>query len=140
LDQTSANSLFRNPNHPLTPKMQQYVDRLMQSRVDIVDEEGSRKRGLPSEPTDGLDSAKRARLDAETPPLIKIPPLPPGRISYAQLYTLTEDPGLSSFDVKQLPPDMVVKIAIPLLARIDLSALSQATDVGNRRLQKFHWC
>lgn len=119
--------------------MQQYVDRLMQSRVDVVDEEGSRKRGLPSEPTDGLDSAKRARLDAETPPLIKIPPLPPGRISYAQLYTLTEDPGLSSFDVKQLPPDMVVKIAIPILARIDLSAFSQAIDVGNRRLQTFRW-
>ncbi|RMJ26324.1 hypothetical protein PHISP_02810 [Aspergillus sp. HF37] len=129
--------LFRNPNHPLTPKMQQYVDRLLQSRVDIVDEEGSRKRGLPSEPTDGLDSAKRARLDAETPPLIKIPPLPPGRISYAQLYTLTEDPGLSSFDVKQLPPDMVVKIAAPLLARIDLSAFSQAIDAIRIRYQSY---
>lgn len=102
----------------------------MQSRSDIVDEEGSRKRGLPSEPTDGLDNAKRARLDAETPPLIKIPPLPPGRLSFAQLYTLTEDAGLSSFDVKQLPPDLVVKIAIPILARIDQSAFSQAIDVG----------
>lgn len=102
----------------------------MQSRLDIVDEEASRKRGLPAEPTDGLDNAKRARLDAETPPLMKIPPLPPGRLSYAQLYTLTEDAGLSSFDVKQLPPDLVVKIAIPILARIDQSSLNQAIDVG----------
>lgn len=112
----------------------------MQSRVDIYDEEGSRKRGLPSEPTDGLDSAKRARLDAETPPLIKIPPLPPGPISYAQLYTLTEDSGLSSFDVKQLPPDILVKIVIPILARIDQSAFSQAIDVRCRRLKISHWC
>lgn len=122
----------RNPNHSLTMKMQQYVDRLMQSRLDMVGEEGSRKRGLPSEPTDGLDNAKRARLDAETPPLLKIPSLPPGPLSYAQLYTLTEDAGLSSFDVKQLPPDIVVKIAIPILAHIDQSAFSQAIDVGSR--------
>lgn len=109
--------------------MQAYVDRLMQSRMDTTDEEGSRKRGLPSEPTDGLDSAKRARLDAETPPLFKIPPLPPGPVSYGQLYTLTEDPGLSSFDVKQLPPDLVVKIAATILTRIDQSAFIQALDV-----------
>lgn len=102
----------------------------MQSRMDIVDEDASRKRGLPCEPTDGLDSAKRARLDAETPPLIKIPPLPPGTVSYAQLYTLTEDAGLSSFDVKQLPPDIVVKIAVTILSRIDQSAFSQALDVS----------
>jgi symplekin len=108
--------------------MQHYMERLMQSRLDIVDD-ASRKRGLPFEPTDGLDNAKRARLDAETPPLIKIPPLPPGAISYAQLYTLTEDSGLSSFDVKQLPPDLLVKIAVPVLARVDPSALMQAVEV-----------
>ena len=109
----------------------------MQSRLDTVDEEGSRKRGLPSEPTDGLDNAKRARLDAQTPPLIKVPPLPPGRLSYAQLFTLTEDTGLSSFDVKQLPPDLIVKIAVPILAHIDPSSFSQAVDAIRIRYQSY---
>lgn len=90
----------------------------------------SRKRALPAEPVDGLDNAKRARLDAQTPPLLKIPPLPPGPTSYDQLYTLTEDTGLSSFDVKQLPADLAVRIVVPMLARIDESLFKQAIDVS----------
>ncbi|GIJ90747.1 hypothetical protein Asppvi_009709 [Aspergillus pseudoviridinutans] len=129
-----VNILKKNPSHPLASKMQHHMERLMQSRFEIVDD-ASRKRGLPFEPTDGLDNAKRARLDAETPPLIKIPPLPPGPISYAQLYTLTEDSGLSSFDVKQLPPDLLVKIAVPVLARVDPSALMQAVEAIRGRYQ-----
>lgn len=108
--------------------MQQYIDRLMQSRLEITGD-ASRKRGLPVEPTDGLDNAKRARLDAQMPPLLKIPPLPPGPINYQQLYSITEDAGLSSFDVKQLPIDLLVKIVVPLLARVDQSAMTQAIDV-----------
>ena len=100
----------------------------MQSWAEPVDD-SSRKRGPPTEPTDGLDAAKRARLDAETPSIIKVPPLPPGRISFAQLFTLTEDSGLSSFDVKQLPPDLIVKIVVPLLGRVDQSLLNQAVEV-----------
>ncbi|RDW81753.1 RNA-processing protein PTA1 [Aspergillus mulundensis] len=128
------NIMKRNPSHPLAGKMQQHIERLMQSRIGHVDDT-SRKRGLPTEPTDGLDAAKRARLDAETPPIIKVPPLPSGRISFAQLFTLTEDSGLSSFDVKQLPPDLVVKIAVPLLARVDQSLLSQAVDAIRMRYE-----
>lgn len=121
---------FRNPNHPLAPKMQQYIDRLSQSRLDVFDET-SRKRGLPAEPTDGLDNAKRAKLGTDTPPILKIPPLPPGPVSFAQLYTLTEDVGLSTFDVKQLPIDLIVKITVPVLGRVDQGALTQAIEVWN---------
>ncbi|KAL3448931.1 hypothetical protein BJX65DRAFT_52012 [Aspergillus insuetus] len=128
------NIMKRNPSHPLVSKMQQHIERLMQSRIEHVDET-SRKRGLPTEPTDGLDAAKRARLDAETPPVIKVPPLPAGRISYAQLFTLTEDTGLSSFDVKQLPADLLVKIVVPLLARVDQSSLNQVVDAVRTRYQ-----
>ena len=110
--------------------MQHHVEKLAQSRMDILDD-SSRKRGLPVEPTDGLDNAKRARLDAPTPVMLKIPPLPEGPLSYAQLYTLTEDVGLSSFDVKQLPADLVTKIAVPVLSAIDPSLFSQAIDVGH---------
>lgn len=124
----NAYQASRNPNTPLGGRIQQYIDRLSESRLDIFDEV-SRKRGLPAEPTDGLDNAKRARLDAETPTLIKVPPLPPGPVSWAQLFTLTEDVGLSTFDVKQLPIDLIVRITVPVLARVDQSAMNQAIDV-----------
>ena len=110
--------------------MQQHIDRLQQATLDVLGE--SRKRGPPVEPVDELDNAKRARLDAQTPPLLKVPPLPPGPTSFAQLYTLTEDTGLSSFDVKQLPDDLVVKIVVPMLAYIDQGLLDQAIDVSSR--------
>lgn len=125
---SKANGWARNPNHPLAGKMQQHIERLMQSHLEVADD-ASRKRGLPAEPTDSLDNAKRARLDAQMPPLLKIPPLPPGPISYQQLFKITEDAGLSSFDVKQLPIDLLVKIVVPLLARVDQSVMTQAIDV-----------
>ncbi|EED16068.1 mRNA cleavage and polyadenylation specificity factor complex subunit (Pta1), putative [Talaromyces stipitatus ATCC 10500] len=128
------NLLKRNPNHPLAGKMHQHMERLAQNCIEAFDA-SSRKRALPDEPTDGLDNAKRARLGAETPPLLKIPPLPEGPISYSQLYTLTEDIGLSSFDVKQLPPDLIVKIAVAVLGRVDQNALTQATDAIRGRYQ-----
>ncbi|TQB70036.1 hypothetical protein MPDQ_001051, partial [Monascus purpureus] len=129
-----VNIMKRVPGHPFTGKIQHYIDRLQQARLEVLDDT-SRKRGLPAEPVDGLDNAKRARLDAQTPPLLKIPPLPSGPISYAQLYTLTEDVGLSSFDVKQLPSDLVVKIAVPILARIDASLFNQAIGAIRSRYQ-----
>lgn len=107
----------------------------MQSRMDIFDE-GSRKRVLPSEPTDGLDPSKRVRLGADihetpTPPLRlpPIPPLPIGPTSIAQLFTLTTDEELRNFDVQQLPIDLVVKITLPVLHRIDQRLLDEALNV-----------
>jgi symplekin len=113
-------------------KMQVYIERLMQSKLEVT-EDASRKRGLAVEPTDGLDNAKRARLDAMTPPVLNIPPLPPGPISYDQLFTLTQDIDLCSFDVKLLPPDLLVNITVPLLAQVNQSMLTQAVDVSGSR-------
>ncbi|EAU38701.1 conserved hypothetical protein [Aspergillus terreus NIH2624] len=125
----------RNPSHPLAGKMQQYIDRLMQSRIEAVDD-SSRKRGLPSEPTDGLDSAKRARLGAEAPRSLYIPPMPPGRITWAQLYTLTEDPAVQNFDVRSsMPADFVARILPSIISRVDQSLLQQAVDAVRMRNQ-----
>ncbi|PYH46651.1 RNA-processing protein PTA1 [Aspergillus saccharolyticus JOP 1030-1] len=124
----------RNTNHPFFRKMEQHADRLKNSRLELVDE-ATRKRGAPAEPTDGLDKTKRTKLDAETPALIKIPPLPPGPTSYAQLFTLTEDAEAARFDVKQLPPDLLVNIVVPILARVDQSALTQSIDAIRMRYE-----
>ncbi|KAJ5782821.1 hypothetical protein N7457_004595 [Penicillium paradoxum] len=128
------NILKKNPNHPLAGRMQMYIERLMQSRLEVTDD-ASRKRGLPNEPTDGLDNAKRARLNALTPPILKIPPMAPGPASFDRLFTLTEDTGLSSFDVKQLPIDLVLKIVVPLLSQVHDSTLTQAVDAVRTRYQ-----
>ena len=117
----------RSENGPFAARIKQHVDRLHLSRLEIFDE-GSRKRGAPIEPTDGLDDAKRVRLGAELTGRPKIPPLPHGPTSIAQLYTLTSEEGLTSFDVKQLPIDLVVRIALPVLQRINQGLLDEAIN------------
>ncbi|KAL9585662.1 MAG: hypothetical protein Q9212_001399 [Teloschistes hypoglaucus] len=128
------NVLRRNDNGPFAGRIKQYVDRLMSARLEFFDE-GSRKRGLPSEPTDGLDNTKRMRLGAELPDRPAPPPLPPGPISHAQLFTLTGDRGLSSFDVTQLPLDLIVRITLPVLHHIDQEALDLAVNAVRSRIQ-----
>ena len=105
-----------------------YVDRLIQTRMDVLEESGSRKRGVPSEPTDGLDNSKRRRLGAELPERSDIAPLPPGPNSFKDIFTLTKDPGLANFDVTSLPFDLMTRITLPILQRIDQQALNQALD------------
>lgn len=95
--------------------------------MDIFNEP-SRKRGAPSESTDGLDNTKRARLGAVTSDRPNIPPLPSGPVSFAQLFTLTSDVNLSSFDVKQLPIDLIVKITLPVLFRLDHNVLGDSIN------------
>lgn len=130
---TSGLLAYRNENGPFAGRVRQYIDRLTQARFEVFDE-GSRKRGLPSEPTDGLDNVKRMRLGAELPDRPAPPPLPPGPISHAQLFTLTGDRGLTSFDVTQLPIDLVVRITLPVLHHIEQSALEGAISAVRSRL------
>lgn len=98
-----------------------------------VFEERSLKRAAPSEPTDGLDQAKRQRLGADIPGVVQHPPLPPGPVSYAQLYTLTSDPGSSSFDVTQIPADLVARILVPMLIMIQQPQMDDAINAVRSR-------
>lgn len=100
--------------------------------MEIFDET-SRKRGLP-EPTDGLDLAKRQKLGAQVnsaaPYRFHVPPLRPGSHTIAELFTVTTDEALRAFDVAQLSADLVVKIGITILQRIDADTLNQAIEVS----------
>ena len=109
------------------------MDRLARIRLDVFNE-GSRKRGPPNEPTDGLDSSKRRRLGAELPERPEPDPLPPGPVSLGQLFTLTKDTGLAAFDVTSLTLDIMVRIIPPVLVRIDQQALDQALNHVRARL------
>lgn len=95
-------------------------------------DETSRKRG-PPEPTDGLDNAKRIRLGAEVQARPQPAPLPPGPITVAQLFTLTNDTDLTMFDVTQLPIDLVVRITLPVLHGIQQSYLDAAINTVRSR-------
>jgi symplekin len=123
---------FSDPQNPLTPKIHQYIERMMRSRSEIFDE-ATRKRG-PPESTDGLDAAKRQKLGAQVPtgaPKFQVPPLTPGLHTIAELFTVTTDEALKAFDVAQLSEDLVVKIGITILQRIDADTLNQAVDVSS---------
>jgi symplekin len=122
--------VFSDPQNPLAGKIHQYIERMMRSRTEIFDE-ASRKRG-PPEPVDGLDSAKRQKLGAQVPvpaPKFHVPPLTPAPHSIAELFTVTTDEGLKTFDVSQLSEDLVVKISIIILQKLDTETLNQAVQV-----------
>ena len=109
-------------------RIKAYVERLERNRIEMFTaESASRKRGLPSEPVDGLDSAKRRRLGAEMPSR-EPAPLPPGPNSFAQLYTLTDDPALAAFPVSQLPQDLVTRVTLAILAHIEAQPLDTAIN------------
>lgn len=126
----------RNPTGPMASRVQQYIDRLAQSRVEVFDEI-SRKRAAPIEPTDGLDQAKRAKLGAEVPEKLEkqlpIPPLSPGPVTVAQLFTLTPDEALKSFDVQQFPVYLVVQLLLAVMGKVNPGLLEQAVEVSHNR-------
>jgi symplekin len=128
-----------NPNGPLAGKIDAYLIRLNQSRSAIFADTQSLKRPAPSEPTDGLEDAKRMRLTGGTPR--KYPHMPPPPNTFAQLFTLTDDMGLTSFDVKVLPVDMINTITSLTLKHVDQNALDEAISVIRARyahLQKMN--
>ncbi|KAF2836325.1 hypothetical protein M501DRAFT_267523 [Patellaria atrata CBS 101060] len=133
----------KNPHHPLGPRIQQAVERLQHTRLEML-EEANRKRPAPTEPTDGLDHAKRQRLGAEVtpapnthssiPPQPSQPPQPPqGRTTIAQLFTLTQDKGSASFDVRAIPIDVVNNLLIPILSSIDKNKMNNAINAVRGR-------
>ena len=122
----------RNENGPFAGRIKQHIDRLAQARLDMFDER-SLKRGAPSDPIDGLDHSKRIRLGAENNGRSSVPPLPPGPNSVAQLFTLTNEEALRGFDVTALPIDLVVRITLPVLHRIEQSLLDQAITAVRTR-------
>ncbi|TVY25932.1 mRNA cleavage and polyadenylation specificity factor complex subunit [Lachnellula hyalina] len=123
-----------DPQNPLAGRIQQYVERMMRSRNEIFDE-ASRKRG-PPEPIDGLDAAKRQKLAAQVPsatPRFHVPPLKPGPCTVAELFTVTTDEGLKAFDVSVLTQDLVTKIGITILQKLDANTLNQAVEGVRQR-------
>lgn len=123
----------------MSGRIQQGVDRIRHSLPEAFDEI-TRKRPAPVEPIDGLSDAKRQRVDAQVPPVhqpSQPPPLPPGPVSYAQLFTLTQEQGLKSFDVNVIPLNILQSIVVPLLVSIDKEKMNQAINVRTPSAHRF---
>jgi symplekin len=128
----SFGAAYRNPGGPLAARIMQCIERLAQTRNEVLDD-SSRKRAAPSEPVDGLDQSKRAKrapVPGQIAADVRIPPLPEGPVSIAQLFTLTDDVGLRSFDVTQLPIELVVKLTVPVMQKLDQGLLDKVIEVG----------
>jgi symplekin len=124
----------RNPDANLHARVNQYLDRIARMRTDVFDE-SNRKRPAPVEPTDGLDTAKRQRLGANVPNAAPvIPPLPPGPVSYRQLYTLHSDVNTANFDVQAFQDrESLYRILVPILHSVDEKKLGQALNIVRTR-------
>ncbi|KAF2088307.1 hypothetical protein K490DRAFT_73252 [Saccharata proteae CBS 121410] len=131
-----TNVIKKNQQHPLAPRIQQHIERLHHTRLEILDDT-NRKRAAPAEPTDGLDNAKRQRLGANVDGTAQmpggVPPLPPGPITTAQLFTLTQDEALRNFDVQAIPIDPLIAILVPLMRNIDQGQLDNAVNAIRSR-------
>lgn len=126
---------YSDPQNPLAGRIQQYVERMMRSRTEIFDE-ANRKRGHVEILPDGLDSAKRQKLGGQganaAAVRFHVPPLAPGPHTVAELFTVTTDEALKTFDVALLSEDLVVKIGVTILQRLDSDVLNQAIEVSTR--------
>jgi symplekin len=105
------------------------------TRIEIFDE-SNRKRPAPSEPTDGLDQAKRQRVVVEAPrSALAVPPLPAGDVSWRQLYTLNPEGSTVNFDVQAFKdPEQLLRIVVPVLQSVDAQKLDHAINVRERTL------
>lgn len=117
------------PQNPLADKVNAYLQRLQNSTQSVFAQARAQKR--PAEPTDGLDDAKRQRIE----PPKKFPPMPPPPHSYAQLFTLVENAEHLQFDVKTLPEDLVTMLASALMQHIDSKSLDEAVEEVRQRYQ-----
>jgi symplekin len=124
--------MYSDPKNSLSGRIQQYVERMMRSRSEIFDE-ANKKRGHP-EYIDGLDPAKRQKLGEQgintAANRLHVPPLAPGPHTVGELFTITTDEALKAFDVAQLSEDLVVKIGVTILQRLDFDVLNQAIEVS----------
>ncbi|KAK3394612.1 hypothetical protein B0H63DRAFT_52069 [Podospora didyma] len=126
----------REPKHPLSLRIQQYIERLVRSRDEIFDE-AQHKRALADQAAAQQNNAKRQKMEASALQL-QIQPLEPGPQSLAAVFTLTNNLGLQGFDATQVPLALATRISVKILATIDQHVLDQALNGIRGRLSALY--
>ncbi|KAF2397594.1 hypothetical protein EJ06DRAFT_498798 [Trichodelitschia bisporula] len=138
--------LKRAPQHPLAPRIDQHIGRLHQLRKDLLEGVPDRKRPAIMETTDGTDK-KRQRVGVAPPgapqvkpaPVVVAPtppvaPITPAPLSYAQLFSLTDDPNALNMNVQPIPADMAARTLVLLLQdHVDTGRLEAAINAVRNR-------
>ncbi|CAK7268275.1 hypothetical protein SEPCBS119000_002977 [Sporothrix epigloea] len=132
----------RDPNNSFNPRIQQYVERLMRSRAELLDSTGSKRAIADQQAAAAGGDAKRQRLNSgavvppvrqEPQPLQAIPPLKSGPKSLADIFALTTNPELRNFHASQVQLELAAKISVSTLARVDAQLLNHAiTGIRDR--------
>lgn len=126
----------RNPENQLSGRINQFIERMSRARHEALDE-SSRKRPAPSEPTDGMEQAKRQRVGADTTRRQQpvVPPLPEGNVSLRDLFTLNPDASIVNFDVQAFQdPEQLLRILVPILQSVDAQSLDHAINVRTAQI------
>ncbi|CUS08643.1 unnamed protein product [Tuber aestivum] len=129
-----------SPQGPFTAKISQHLTRLSRMKADLL-EELSRKRAAP---TPDNDAVKRLKTDqqqqhAAVTPTPTPPPVPPhqqitnGLMSYAQLYSLSTDVAMTSFDGQQLPLELILEIINRSMYNVQQHSLDAAISAVRNR-------
>ncbi|KIH86297.1 symplekin [Sporothrix brasiliensis 5110] len=122
----------RDPTNAFNPRIQQYVERLMRSRAELLDDAG-RKRALADQQAAGDAKRQRVASGAAASLPQEIPALAPGPLSLADIFALTSNPQLRSFNASNVPLELAAKISVSTLARVDPQLLSLAiTGIRDR--------
>ena len=101
----------------------------MRSLAELLDDRG-KKRALEA-PHVEVSEAKRQRPE---PLNITIPPFGPGPHSLSDVFSFIGNTGLRNFDVSQVPPNIVARITVNTLSRIDQHILDKAVQGIRDRL------
>lgn len=109
------------------PRVQQYLLKQAQKSQ----EDGARKRPA----SDKIQHpGKRLRTEVDgigtpQPSILSIPPFPDGGMTLATIFNLSHDNALASFDVKQLPQELVVQIIVATLSVVSDEQLRASLQV-----------
>ncbi|KAK5087909.1 hypothetical protein LTR05_002124 [Lithohypha guttulata] len=117
------------PQHPLAEKIDLYLRRLQSNTVNVFTQAQSLKR--PADSVDEIDAVKRQKLE----PVRRFPSMASPPVSYAQLYTLIDNPDFQQFDVKILREDIVSMISSMLMQHVDSKSLDEAIAEVQQRYQ-----
>ena len=146
----------RDPHSSYNQRMQQQIERLMRSKAELLDDAGRKRHQAEQQAGD----AKRQRLASgsaqpqgqpqpqpqqqqqqqqqqmslpQRPLIVDIPPLGPPPYSLADVFALTTSPQLRLFNASHVPLELVAKISVSTLARLDPQFLQRAiTGIRDR--------
>jgi symplekin len=120
----------------MTPRIHQYIERLMRSRSEIFD--GANKKRTMVGPPDGVqEAAKRQKMgEPQVVARIIVPSLGPGTHSLGALFTLTDNLALQGFDATTVPAALAARVTVTALATVPPELLGQAiAGIQNRMVE-----